>query len=397
MTDRFFQLLSSTLAERTLIKAVLSNRCQSAPAEYERVIVRPVELRGRHVWQFSLQSEGQERHENLPAGETANRITEWFGTSYHDCHLFTREADYLIHRTQKGTTRIKRRPPTQQTPQQTQHDRQKAYIIPEGRACPFLVEIGVMTPAGKVRSAKYHKFRQVNRFLELVDDVVPSLPGDGPLRVVDFGCGKSSLTFALHHLLTKTHRRDVRLVGLDSNEKVIRDCRRLAEKLDCRGLTFETGRISEYSGVAPGERVDLVVALHACDTATDEALAQAVRWGTEVILAVPCCQHEIADRMDGRDVQAINRHGILKERFAALATDALRAELLEQHGYRTQVVEFIDMEHTAKNVLIRAVKRKGAFGQGFDVANASAGVSAEVQQLKTLLGLETFSLETLLE
>jgi SAM-dependent methyltransferase len=226
-------------------------------------------------------------------------------------------------------------------------------VLEPGVPVPFLIELGVMRPDGEVRKSRYAKFRQVNRFLELVDDVVPSLRSEGVLRVVDFGCGKSYLTFALHHLLAEVHGREVELVGLDLKEDVIATCSALAERVGARGLTFERGDIGDFEA---GTRVDLVVSLHACDTATDEALAQAVRWDADAILAVPCCQKEAYRQIESSLLAPLLRHGLAKERFAALVTDTLRAQLLELAGYRTQLVEFVALEHTAKNVLIRAVK-----------------------------------------
>jgi hypothetical protein len=215
---------------------------------------------------------------------------------------------------------------------------------------PFLVELGVMTPDGKVRAQRYDKFRQVNRFLELVDDVLPRRP----LRIVDFGSGKSYLTFALYHLLAVERGADVEVVGLDLKEDVIERCRSLAERLGYDRLRFEVGDIALFEG----EPADVVVSLHACDTATDAALERAVRWRAEVILAVPCCQHELAGQLEVEELAPLLAHGILRERFAALATDAARAQLLEAVGYDAQVVEFVDLEHTAKNLLIRAVRKR---------------------------------------
>jgi SAM-dependent methyltransferase len=247
---------------------------------------------------------------------------------------------------------VLRRPPTRAAAAR-RHDRRKQYLLDEGTPVPFLVELGVMTPDGTVRRSRYDKFRQVNRFLELVDDVVPSLRPDGTLRIVDFGCGKSYLTFAIHHLLTEIRGRDVEIVGLDLKGDVIAACSALAERSGAEGLRFEQGDIAGFDA---GERVDLVVSLHACDTATDEALAQAVRWDADAILAVPCCQKEAYRQLESSLLAPMLRHGLAKERFAALVTDTLRAQLLELHGYRAQLVEFVSLEHTAKNVLIRAVK-----------------------------------------
>ncbi|MEZ6066249.1 MAG: SAM-dependent methyltransferase [Planctomycetaceae bacterium] len=212
-----------------------------------------------------------------------------------------------------------------------------------------------MTADGTVRAKQQHKFRQINRYLEFIDDVLPDLPPEGPLSIVDCGCGKSGLTFALHHHLTVNHGREVRAVGLDRESQVIDRCRNLSRRLELSGLTFLQGDIADYQ---PAGRVDMVVSLHACDTATDAALAQAVRWEADVILAVPCCQHEVAPQLTANALAGLLRFGLLKERFAADITDALRANLLEAVGYKSQIVEFIELEHTPKNLLIRAVKRR---------------------------------------
>jgi len=229
-------------------------------------------------------------------------------------------------------------------------------VLEEGQPVPFLVELGVMTPEGKVRAKRYDKFRQVNRFLELVEDVLPALRPEGSLRVVDFGSGKSYLTFALHHLLREVHRREVELVGLDLKRDVVERCEALARTLGTEGLRFEVGDIAGFEASGP---VDLVVSLHACDTATDAALERAVRWESDVILAVPCCQHELSGQISNETLSPLLRHGLLKERFAADVTDAVRAQLLGLVGYDVQLAEFVELEHTPKNVLIRAVRRPG--------------------------------------
>jgi SAM-dependent methyltransferase len=212
----------------------------------------------------------------------------------------------------------------------------------------------VQTPDGKVTKAKYDKFRQINRYLEFIEDVLEALPKDRTLRIIDFGCGKSYLTFAMYYYLHELQGRDIRVTGLDLKTDVINHCNELAQRLRYDQLHFERGDISTYQGAT---QVDMVVSLHACDKATDYALDKAVQWGAQVILAVPCCQHELNGQMRCEVLQPILKYGLIKERMAALVTDALRADLLEQQGYDTQILEFIDMEHTPKNLLIRAVKR----------------------------------------
>ena len=373
----------------TFRRATLSRRRDSSDLEFDKVRVRGVELKGEFACQFSLRTGKREAHENLPPAEAADRIAEWCRTHFHDCHLFVAGAEYAIRASANGDVHITRKAVDGDSVAEPEsHNRRKSHLIPEGVACEFLVETGVMTADGRVRSARTRKFRQINRFLELVDDVIPSLPATGRLNVVDFGCGKSYLTFALHHLLTAIHQRDVQIAGLDRDPQIIEQCAALARRLRCRGLSFRQQDIADFEGFEEGDHVDLVVSLHACDTATDDALAKAIFWEAPVILAVPCCQHEVHAAMTGNAVSGLARHGILKERLAALATDAMRAAVLEQQGYRTQVVEFIDMEHTAKNILLRAVRRsEGEFHRA---------PSDELGRLKALLGIGTFRLEQIL-
>ena len=296
----------------------------------------------------------QQTHSNVPPIEARAKCCELLDSQFEKLHVFTSGADIIVKRQRDGTFACHTGPATKVLDEQP-HNRSKQYLIPENIPCPFLIEIGVMNREGRVLAAKYHKFRQINRFLELVDDVLPYLPHDREIQVVDFGSGKSYLTFALHHLLAQIRGRAVQIVGVDRKADVIRDCSQIANDLQCCGLTFQHGDIAQFGSVG---HVDMMVSLHACDTATDAALAQAVRWQTPVILAVPCCQHELAAGLKPDPaLSAISSHGILKERFAALATDALRANLLELCGYQTQVVEFIDLEHTPKNLLIRAIRR----------------------------------------
>ena len=286
-------------------------------------------------------------------------------------------------------------------------DRTKKYILSEGIPVPFLVKLGVMTDEGKVIAAKYDKFRQINRFLEFIRDVIPevtklvdaengtignkaaasatngasadkasgvatnttSSANRRPLRIVDFGCGKSYLTFAVYYYLTELEKIPVEITGLDLKDDVIAECEDLARRSHYDNLHFFIGNIADY---ADNEKIpaeykqspDIIITLHACDTATDLALAYAVKHNAKAILSVPCCQHEINLQLDKAQVAndspyaSLERYGLIRERFAALATDSLRAELLEQNGYSVQVLEFIDMEHTPKNILLRAVKKQ---------------------------------------
>jgi SAM-dependent methyltransferase len=348
------EALVSDLVERAaLTGATLSNPRRRGGDGPSRLTVKPVLVGGDLRYGWTSHFATRTATENLPPEETERRLVDLLRTDFRQGLLHARDADYqvLVSR----SARILERPPTRPDAS-LEHDRAKRYVLEEGTPVPFLVELGVMTSEGKVRARHAGKFRQVNRFLELVEDVLPALPADGPLRVVDFGSGRSSLTFALHHLLREVHGREVELVGLDLNEEIVRRCAALAERLGSEGLTFRVGDIARAEDLP---RADLVVSLHACDTATDHALARAVRWEADVILAVPCCQHELARQITSETLAPVLRHGLLRERLAADLTDAVRAQLLGLVGYDTQLVEFVELEHTPKNVLIRAVRRPG--------------------------------------
>ncbi len=254
----------------------------------------------------------------------------------------------------------------------------KNYLLPEGRPVPFLILLGIMNDEGKVISSRYDKFRQINRFLEFIDDILPEFTdktaAGEPIRIADFGCGKSYLTFAVHYFLTEIRHINCEIEGLDLKEEVITYCNDMAAKLGLKGLIFHTGNIADYSGA---HSPDIVITLHACDTATDYALKYAVERNARAILSVPCCQHQINTQLQMRgkaggatgevppEFEPLLKWGIIREKFSSLVTDALRGEWLEEQGYKVQMLEFIDMEHTPKNILIRAVKKNG----GFDTAS----------------------------
>ena len=363
-------LVRRLVDDGTLLGATLSGPRRADPSRPSRITVTPVSVGGALRYRFTTHRTGGTTDENLPPDAAVDTLIAQLATEFRQGLLHSTDADWQVLAAGKEAT-VLRRPPTRQS-LELSHDRRKQRLLPDGVPVPFLVELGVMTAEGKVRSRRYDKFRQVNRFLELVDDILPSLP-QGPLRIVDFGSGKSYLTFALHHLLTAIRGREVEIVGLDLKSDVVARCEALARSIDAAGLRFEVGDIAGYDALSG---VDMVVSLHACDTATDDALDRAVRAGAPVILAVPCCQHELMPQLVNASLQPLLRHGTLRERFAAEVTDAARAQLLGAVGYDVQVVEFVELEHTAKNVLLRAVARPGR-----DVSKALADYRAFAGEL----------------
>ena len=319
--------------------------------EYRRVNV----FKKAGSYQIEKLTAKQAFHENVNKDVLADRIAQWLSGAFRQLNGFGNGTEYIFLVSKKGKVTFKQKKSALAPKMQPEHNRKKRYLLEEGEAIPPLVDMGVFTAEGKVVSAMYDKFRQINRFLEIIDDAVRTLP-PGPLNIIDFGCGKSYLTFVLYYYLTVKCHLTVQMVGLDLKAGVIEKCGQTAKKYGYTGLRFELGDINGYQ--APFE-VDMVVSLHACDTATDYALYNAIEWGAKLIFSVPCCQHELNGQMESSAFSLLTRYGIIKERFAALTTDAIRANLLEYCGYKTQVLEFVDLSHTPKNLLIRAVKKEG--------------------------------------
>lgn len=369
--------LFQNTVNKDFIQAVLSN-----PRSKEGVLkikVRPVEMKGNRLFQFEAFTKTQAFHENLAADEAVGRLCGYM-EEFRQAQIAAQGTEYTVLVSKKGKVTVKSRTVgEQQKSVDLSHNRSKRYILQEGVPVPFLQDLGVMTQEGKIVRAKSDKFRQINRFLEFIEDILPRLKKDRELTILDFGCGKSYLTFAMYYYLHELKHYDIRIIGLDLKEDVIARCGELAVKYGYEKLTFLVGDIADYDGV---RAVDMVVTLHACDTATDYALAKAVGWNADVILSVPCCQHELNGQMRNDIISPITDYGLLKERFSALATDGLRAKYLEREGYEVQVLEFIDMEHTPKNILIRAVKTgKQAAGAGEQIR-----ICEEFLQVRPTLG-----------
>ena len=358
MKEQLAALLQDTVNEG-LYQIILSNPVKKDRAF--KIKIRPVMIKDNILFQKTVYEGTKVFHDNLERDEIIGQTEELLANDFKQCEIEHKKCKAVILVSKKGKITIKRKytektgeEPDADRNVQLAHNRVKRYILEEGIPVPFLTDLGVQTAEGKIVRSRYDKFRQINRFLEFIEDILPTLSKDRTVHIIDFGCGKSYLTFAMYYYLHELREYDVEITGLDLKEDVIANCNRLSEKYGYKKLHFIQGDIAAYNGTDP---VDMVVALHACDTATDYAIAKAVDWKAKVIMSVPCCQHEVNKQIQSEELSSILNYGIIKERMAALVTDAVRANLLEASGYETSILEFIDMEHTPKNLLIRAVRK----------------------------------------
>jgi SAM-dependent methyltransferase len=347
------QLLDICISDK-LIDMVISGQKNKSEDKAVKVRIRPVILKNEIEYQVSEFVGRKVLHSNHGAADVKKKIIDYMTEDFKQAQINMTDAAATILSSKSKTLTCKYKKAGQLKVQRDlSHNRTKKYIIQEGKPVAFMIDLGVMGQDGKIIRTRYDKFRQINRFLEYIEDILPKLDKERELTIIDFGCGKSYLTFAMYYYLKELKGYNIRIIGLDLKADVIEHCNELRTRYGYDKLDFYVGDIATYKDV---DKVDMVVTLHACDTATDYALAKAVKWGAEVILSVPCCQHEANRTIKSDILSPVMDYGILKERMAAIVTDAARAKLLTANGYDTQILEFIDMEHTPKNLLIRAVK-----------------------------------------
>lgn len=348
--------LLNTYINEDLHRMLLSNGVSREGAT--KVSIRPVMLKGNLMYQAAETHGPKEIHKNFEKESIISYIGQALTGGFRQLQLEALSAEAFVLVSKKGKVTVRCKPRQSQerkkNKEELEHNRKKRYILEAGTPIPFLVDLGVMTGDGKIVHARYDKFRQMNRYLEFIEDILPALPKDREVTIVDFGCGKSYLTFAMYYYLHVKSGYDISIIGLDLKADVIEHCSKLASRYQYEKLKFFQGDIASFTGCG---QVDMVVTLHACDTATDLALQKAVAWGAKVILSVPCCQHELNGQITNDILEPVMKYGILKERMAALLTDGLRGEMLRDMGYQVDILEFIEMEHTPKNLLIRAVRK----------------------------------------
>lgn len=347
------QLLDICISDK-LIDMVISGQKNKSEDKAVKVRIRPVILKNEIEYQVSEFVGRKVLHSNHSAADVKKKIIDYMTEDFKQAQINMTDAAATILSSKSKTLTCKYKKAGQLKVQRDlSHNRTKKYIIQEGKPVAFMIDLGVRGQDGKIIRTRYDKFRQINRFLEYIEDILPKLDKERELTIIDFGCGKSYLTFAMYYYFKELKGYNIRIIGLDLKADVIEHCNELRTRYGYDKLDFYVGDIATYKDV---DKVDMVVTLHACDIATDYALAKAVKWGAEVILSVPCCQHEANRTIKSDILSPVMDYGILKERMAAIVTDAARAKLLTANGYDTQILEFIDMEHTPKNLLIRAVK-----------------------------------------
>ena len=357
--EKVFELLKENFENKNITKCIFSN--MKGNYEYTKIIIKPLIIKNNFVYQFEQFKNNKAYHSNLTVEESIQKLSTII-ENFYQYVVFTTEADIQIIRGKKDFNM--KSTCNQKEICSLEHNKVKKYILEEGTPIPFLIRLGIMGEDGKVFKKSYDKFRQINKYLEFIDETIKELKNkkyiDTHIKAVDFGCGKSYLTFALHYYLKNIQNMTFEVIGLDLKKDVIEHCNQIAKDLNMENIEFLTGDIKDFNKL---KNVDLIFSLHACNNATDYSLLKGLELDAKAILAVPCCQHEFNQKMSQNKKSEffafenpIGKHGILLEKFASLATDALRAQALELCGYKTQVMEFIDMEHTPKNILIRGIK-----------------------------------------
>ncbi len=349
----------SILAGESFVRATFSGRQSGATLPWVKVVVRPVRIRGALHWQVSYFDEQKDTTKNYTAGGAAGKVNELLALPFKNIHVETTSGSLEVRITKKGKALVRETPSAEpRAAVDVSHDREKKKVLSVADSAPFLEAVGILTKSGKVKADRQGKFRQINEFLRLVEETGVFEEGSGePVHIVDCGCGNAYLTFAIYHYVRNILRLPADVVGVDVKADLLERHREKARALGWDRLTFEVGCIADFQ---PAVVPDVVVALHACDTATDDALARGILWGSRLIMSAPCCQHELQEQLSHTPVpdpfRAVSRHGILSERLGDILTDAFRAAILRVMGYRTDVIQFVSTEHTAKNLMIRSVK-----------------------------------------
>lgn len=339
------------ITQDDIIKIVISNKINK-DVEYNKITFVYKETNKKQYYQIEKYTDKQVFHENIDKTDLKNKVLEYLESKYKNLAAWSTNTTFDLKISKKGKVFLGKKKSDNAKFVNKGHNKEKNYILKEGMIIQPLIDLGVFTKEGKVVNSKYDKYKQINRFVEIIDDEIKKNDYK-ELTILDFGCGKSYLTFVLYYYFVEIKKINVKMIGLDLKADVINKCNEIAKAYNYENLHFEIG---DVNGFKYNNKVDMVITLHACDIATDYALYNAIKWNSKMIFSVPCCQHEFNHQMKAESLDILTKYGIVQERVAALMTDATRANLLESVGYKTQLLEFIDIAHSPKNILIRASK-----------------------------------------
>ena len=339
------------ITQDEILKIVISNKTNKE-IEYNKIIFVYKETNKKKYYQIEKYTDKQVFHENIDIKDLNDNILKYLESNYKNLSAWSTNTTFDLKISKKGKVFLSKKKDNNNNLVNKSHNKEKNYILKEGMIIQPLIDLGVFTKEGKVVNSKYDKYKQINRFVEIIDDEIKKNDYK-ELTILDFGCGKSYLTFVLYYYFVEIKKIKVKMIGLDLKADVIKKCNEIAKAYNYENLHFEIGNVN---GFKYNNKVDMVITLHACDTATDYALYNAIKWNSKMIFSVPCCQHEFNHQMKAKSLDILTKYGIVQERVSALMTDATRANLLESVGYKTQLLEFIDISHSPKNILIRASK-----------------------------------------
>ncbi|MDY6228929.1 MAG: SAM-dependent methyltransferase [Clostridium sp.] len=371
------------IVNEEIIKVVISNKLNKE-VEYNKInVVLKINNKGKKYYQIEKFTDKQVFHENIEFNNLEKELIKLVNNNYKQLSAWSNDKTFDLKISKKGKVFLGKKKSDNKNISNKSHNKEKNYILKEGMIIEPLIDLGVFTKEGKVINSKYDKYKQINRFIEIIDDEIKKKDYK-ELTILDFGCGKSYLTFVLYYYFVEIKNINVKMIGLDLKEDVIKKCNEIAKRYKYDNLHFELGDINGYKYE---NNVDMVITLHACDTATDYALYNAIKWNAKMIFSVPCCQHEFNSQIEPETLSIFSKYGIIQERVSALMTDAVRGNLLEAVGYKTQLLEFIDIAHSPKNILIRASKGKVSLEKREKALNEVDALIKEFKFNPTLLEL----------
>ena len=392
--QKFINKLQSSLNDGSFVKLTLSKpraKSQEPRANLNNIYVKPIILKNEKMFSFTYRYERRDETKNYDAEQTLEVINQLVPNVFLNASLFTLTEDITLLISKKGKATVMSKAVKEQREQNVQHDKVKNRLINTDN--PWWFKLGLTTREGKVTSDMQHKFKQICKYVEIVDGVMKNVKFDGKIRIADMGAGKGYLTFALYEYLTQRCKYDIEMDGVEIRPDLVVKINEIIKESNLKDFRFVESSIDSYqlSSVicqqpTANSQLDVLIALHACNTATDDAIIKGIEYGAKLIICAPCCHKQIRQEMEkSKVVDPITRYGIFMERQAVMITDAIRALIMEYYGYKTQVMEFIEMEHTPKNILL--------VGRKSDAPVDKEAILKQIEELKKQYGIEKHYLE----